>query len=56
MDKKAQKKIDVIRPRLQKLRQQLAGAKTQMDDPDEVRRLEADIAKAEAEIEKLKSS
>ncbi|MEX2186179.1 MAG: hypothetical protein WD875_05270 [Pirellulales bacterium] len=56
MDKKAQKKIDVLRQRLQKLRQQLAGAKTQMDDIEEVRRLEADIASAESEIEKLKES
>lgn len=56
MDKKAQKKIDVLRQRLAKMRQQLAGAKSQMDDPDEVRRLESDIAKAEAEIEKLRAS
>ncbi len=56
MDKKAQKKIDVLRHRLTKLRQQLAGAKTQMDDVEEVRRLEQDIASAEAEVEKLKAS
>jgi cob(I)alamin adenosyltransferase len=56
MDKKAQKKIDVLRQRLLKLKQQLAGSRAQMDDADEVRRLEDDIAKAEAEIEKLKAS
>lgn len=54
MDKKAKKKQDVLRQRLQKLQQQLAGARKQMDDPDEVRRLEAEIATANAELEKLK--
>ncbi len=54
MDKKVKKKLDVLRPRLQKLQQQLAGARKQMDDPDEVRRLEQDIAATEAEMNKLK--
>lgn len=54
MDKKAKKKIDVLRGRLTKLQQQLAGARKQMDDPDEVRRLEKEIAAAEAELGKLK--
>jgi len=53
VDKKAKKKQDVLRQRLQKLQQQLAGARKQMDDPDEVRRLEADIAAAKAELDKL---
>jgi DNA anti-recombination protein RmuC len=55
MDKKVKKKIDVLRDRLSKLKQQLAGAKKQMDDPAEVGRLERDIAQAEAELEKLKA-
>lgn len=54
MDKKAKKKQDVLRQRLQKLQQQLAGARKQMDDPEEVRRLEQDIAVAQAELEKIK--
>jgi cob(I)alamin adenosyltransferase len=54
MDKKAKKKLDVVRQRLQKLQQQLAGARKQMDDPDEVRRLEKELAAAEAEVQKLK--
>ena len=54
MDKKAKKKIDVLRHRLQKLQQQLAGARKQLDDPEEVRRLESDIAAAESELEKIK--
>jgi DNA-binding FrmR family transcriptional regulator len=53
VDKKAKKKQDVLRQRLQKLNQQLAGARKQMDDPEEVRRLEGDIAAAKAELEKL---
>lgn len=54
MDKKAKKKTEVLRDRLTKLRQQLAGAKKQMDDPDEVQRIKHDIAQATAELEKLK--
>jgi cell division septum initiation protein DivIVA len=54
MDKKAKKKIEVLRDRLTKLKQQLAGAKKQMDDPDEVSRIEREIAQATAELEKLK--
>ncbi len=56
MDKKAKKKIDVLQQKLQKLRQQLAGAKKQMDDPSDVTRLEQEIAAAEAEVAKLKES
>ena len=56
MDTKAKKKIDVLRQRLTKLQQQLAGARKQMDDPDEVRRLEKEVSAAEVELEKLKAS
>jgi hypothetical protein len=56
MDKKAKKRIEVLRQRLTKLRMLFSAAKEQMDDEDEVRRLESDIAAAEAEIEKLKAS
>jgi cell division protein FtsB len=55
VDKKAKKKIDVLHDRITKLRQQLAGAKKQLDDPAEVARLERDIALAQAELEKIKS-
>ncbi len=54
MDKKAKKRIDVLQPKLQKLRLQLAGAKKQMDDVDEVRNLEAEIAAIERELKTLK--
>ncbi len=56
MDKKAKKRIDLLQQKLQKLRQQLAGAKKQMDEPDEVRRLEQEIAATESELQKLKES
>ncbi|MBI2827162.1 MAG: hypothetical protein HYX69_21025 [Planctomycetia bacterium] len=56
MDKKAKKRIDVLNVRLQKLRQQLAGARKQMDEPAEVARLEKELAEVSAELEKLKGS
>jgi len=56
MDKKAIKRIDLLNQRLQKLRQQLAGAKKQLDEPEEAARLEKEIASVTAEVEKLKKS
>ena len=55
MDKKDKKRIDVLNQKLQKLRQQLSGARKQMDDADEVRRLESQVAEAELELQRLKS-
>jgi hypothetical protein len=56
MDKKSQKRIEVLRKKVAELQPRLAGAKKQMDDPDEVRRLETDLAAAQAELDKLKKS
>ena len=56
MDKKAKKRIDLLRKKLGDFEQRLAGAKKQLDDPDEVQELEAQIAAAQAEIDKLKNS
>ena len=56
MDKKAQKRIDLLRKKIAELQPRLAGAKKQMDDPDEVRKLEAELAAAQQEIEKLKAT
>ncbi len=56
MDKKAKKKIDVLRQRVQKLQLQVAGAKKQLDDPAELARLERELVSAESELEKLKAS
>ncbi len=56
MNKGKKKKIDILNQRLRKLRQQLAGVKTQFDDPDEVEQLERQIHDALAELEKLKNA
>jgi hypothetical protein len=56
MDKKAKKRIDLLNKKMADLQQRLAGARKQMDDATEVRQLEADLAAAKAEVEKLKSS
>jgi len=56
MDKKAKKRIDLLRKKVTDLQPRLAGAKKQMDDPDEVKKIEAEIAAAQQEIEKLKAS
>ncbi len=56
MDKKAKKRIDLLNKRIQKLQMQLSGAKKQMDDPDEVMRLEKEIADAKQELTTLKES
>jgi hypothetical protein len=54
MDKKSKKRTEVLRTRIGNLQQQLAGARKQMDDPDEVKNLEKQLASAEAELAKLK--
>ena len=54
LDKKQKKQLDLDPKKLAQLRQQLSGAKKQLDDPDEVRRLEQDIATTQARIDKLK--
>jgi hypothetical protein len=56
MDKKAKKRIELLRKKVADLQQRLAGARQQMDDPAEVRQLVADIAAAQQEIEKLKAN
>jgi DNA-binding FrmR family transcriptional regulator len=56
MDKKAKKRIDVLNTRITTLRQQLAGARRQMDDPQEVKNLETQLAAAEAELAKVKEA
>ena len=53
---KAKKRLEVIRQKLLVLKQRLAGAKRQDDEPGEVQRLEREIAQLEAEATKLRSS
>ena len=40
MDKKAKKRIELLRKKVQDLQPRLAGAKQQMDDPHEVEQFE----------------
>jgi hypothetical protein len=56
MDKKAKKRIELLNKKVGDLKQRLAGARKQMDDPREVRQLETELAAAQDEIEKLKRS
>jgi DNA-binding FrmR family transcriptional regulator len=54
MDKKQKKRIDVLNQKIQNLRQQLSGARKQMDDTAEVKHLQQQIQAAEAELAKVK--
>ena len=55
MDGRAKKRLEVIKQKLQLLRQKLAGAKKQDDEPGEVRKLEQEISALEAEGAKLRA-
>lgn len=55
MDGKAKKRLEVIRQKLLVMKQRLAGAKKQDDEPGEVRKLEQEIAQLEAEATKLRA-
>jgi len=56
MDKKTKKKLSLLNQRLQVLRQQLAGAKRQEDEPGEIKQLEAAIVQLETEVQALKGN
>jgi hypothetical protein len=56
MDKKAKKRIELLHKKMGDIQQRLAGARKQMDDPQEVQQLESQLAAAQQEIEKLKRS
>ena len=56
MDKKAKKRVEVLRKKIPQLQQLLAAAKQQPDDPAEPARIQAELDAAKAEISKLKSS
>lgn len=47
LNKKHKKQLEVIRKKLPQLKQQLAGEKEQMDDPEAIQRIEVEIAKME---------
>ncbi len=56
MNRKTKKKLDILSRKLQTLRQRLAGARRQTDDPDEVERLSTEVAAVEAEMKRLKET
>ncbi len=56
MDKKTKKKIEVARKKIDNLMKQLAGAKLQTDEPDEIKKIKAEIEAKLAEIKNLKAS
>ena len=45
LNKKQKKQLEVIRKKLNSLRQQLAGEKQQMDDPSAIQRIEEEMEK-----------
>jgi len=53
LNKKQKKQIDVGRKKIAVLRQQLSGAKRQLDDPAEIQRLEQELAAEEQRIKKI---
>lgn len=55
-NKKQKKQIDVERKKLQQLQQQLSGARRQMDDADELKRLQAELTACESRLKKLQES
>ena len=53
LDKKYKKQLEAAKTRMQKLRQLLAGARDQPDDPQELVRLKKEIADLEEQMRKL---
>ncbi len=56
MEKRFKKKIEALNQRIQRLRQQLAGARKQRDESGEAGWLERQLADAEAELKKVKDA
>ncbi len=55
LNKKQQKQIEAAKNKITRLRTLLTAAKNQPDDPQEIPRLEKQIAELNAEIEKIKN-
>ena len=53
INKKQKKQIDVAHKKLAQLRLQLSGAKKQRDEPEEITRLEQEIATLAAQLTRL---
>ena len=48
--------LDVAKKKLGKLQQLLSAAKQQMDDPEDVTRIQAEMAEVQKQIDTLKAS
>ena len=55
LNKKQKKQIEAAKNKILRVRQLLNAARKQPDDPDDIPRLEAQIAQLEAEIEKIRN-
>ena len=55
LNKKQQKHTDAANNKIQRLRELLKAARNQPDDPQEIPRLEKQIADLNAEIEKIRN-
>jgi hypothetical protein len=56
MDKRNQKRVQVLKDRLQKRRQQLAGARQQPDEPEELQKICEDIDAIQTELKLLEKN
>ena len=54
LDKKQKKQLEAAKTRMQKLRQLLAGAQDQPDDPGEITRLKREIAEVDEQMKRLR--
>ena len=54
LNKNQKKQIDALKNKLQRAQQLLSAARNQPDDPEDVPRLERDVAQLQAEIDKVK--
>lgn len=53
MDRRDQRRLEVLRAKLRDLQKRLAGAKKQPDDPREIHQLEEEVKAVQAEIERI---
>ena len=56
LNKKQKKQIDAAKGKITKLQQLLNAAKKQPDDPEDIPRLQKQIADLEAEIDKIRNA
>ncbi len=56
LNKKQRKQLDTARKKITQLKQQLAGARRQPDDPADIPRLEAEIAKLENQVQVIQGT